>query len=215
MMDIHIVNPNSLGRVTASIRAAVEPVLAGLPAQRVYATLEDAPPGITSQASADIAATLVARYVTKHKDLAGAFILACFSDPGVFAARELTQLPVFGIGHQGLLAAMEEGKRVGVIAITESSIARHWRYWRGLELAQHVVQERALELPVEHSGDLDIALERMISVGRQLMSSDGADVLLLGCAGMAALRPMLEERLQIPVIDPCQAAARAVFQSCV
>ena len=45
----------------------------------------------------------------------------------------------------------------------------------------------------------------MVEVGEQL-KADGADVVVLGCAGMARYRDRLEERLAVPVVDPSQAA---------
>ena len=47
---------------------------------------------------------------------------------------------------------------------------------------------------------------RMTAVGQQLIQEDGADVLIMGCAGMARYRHRLEETLGVPVIDPSQAA---------
>ncbi len=55
-------------------------------------------------------------------------------------------------------------------------------------------------------GQADLVLARLAEVGRQLREEDGADVLLLGCAGMARHRRALQDRLGIPVVDPVQAA---------
>ena len=49
-------------------------------------------------------------------------------------------------------------------------------------------------------------LRRMIEVGRQLKEEDGAEAVVMGCAGMARHRQPLEDALAIPVIDPTQAA---------
>ncbi len=46
----------------------------------------------------------------------------------------------------------------------------------------------------------------MIDVGRTLRDHHGADVLVMGCAGMARYRTDLEEAIQIPVVEPTQAA---------
>ena len=47
---------------------------------------------------------------------------------------------------------------------------------------------------------------RMTAVGRKLIEEDGADTLIMGCAGMARYRHRLEDTLGVPVIDPSQAA---------
>jgi Asp/Glu/hydantoin racemase len=49
-------------------------------------------------------------------------------------------------------------------------------------------------------------LQRMVEVGRQLKEEDGAEAVVMGCAGMARHRRPLEDALGIPVIDPTQAA---------
>ena len=49
-------------------------------------------------------------------------------------------------------------------------------------------------------------LERMVAVGRELKDRDGAQAVIMGCAGMARHRLALEDALGIPVIDPTQAA---------
>jgi Asp/Glu/hydantoin racemase len=46
----------------------------------------------------------------------------------------------------------------------------------------------------------------MIDVGRRLRDQHGADVLVMGCAGMARYRGDLEEAVRIPVVEPTQAA---------
>ena len=48
--------------------------------------------------------------------------------------------------------------------------------------------------------------DRLVEVGRALISEHGADVLILGCAGMARFRSQAARALGVPVIDPSQAA---------
>jgi Asp/Glu/hydantoin racemase len=52
----------------------------------------------------------------------------------------------------------------------------------------------------------DATLARMLEVGRTLVDGHGADVVVMGCAGMARYRDRLEDALRVPVIDPTQAA---------
>jgi Asp/Glu/hydantoin racemase len=66
--------------------------------------------------------------------------------------------------------------------------------------------ERAIELGVTELGDQDRTLARMIEVGRELRDLDGANVIIMGCAGMARYRDPLEAALGVPVVEPTQAA---------
>lgn len=62
---------------------------------------------------------------------------------------------------------------------------------------------------IETQAQVDAAsahVTRLIEVRRQLRNHDGADVLILGCAGMARYRHRVEQVLALPVIDPTQAA---------
>src|SRR3712207_1335626 len=135
-----------------------------------------------------------------------AFVIACYSDPGLHLCREGTSRPVFGIAECGVLTALARGERFGVIAIKQRSIRRHVRYMRQMGLLDRLAGERPLEMSVAETASGEGTLQRMIEVGRELRDGDGADAIVMGCAGMARHRRPLEEALGVPVIDPTQAA---------
>ena len=83
---------------------------------------------------------------------------------------------------------------------------RHIRYIRSLGLEGRLAGDRALELPVVELSNESKTYERMVRVGTELRDLDGADVLVMGCAGMSRYRARLEDQLGIPVVDPSQAA---------
>src|SRR5213078_1926516 len=90
--------------------------------------------------------------------------------------------------------------------IAQTSIRRHTRYLRQMNLADRLARERPLEMSVAETASGDGTLARMVEVGRALIAEDGADVIVMGCAGMARHRRPLEDALGVPVIDPTQAA---------
>jgi allantoin racemase len=120
--------------------------------------------------------------------------------------REGTARPVFGINECGVLAALARGDRFGVIAIKQRSIRRHIRYLRQMGLLDRLAGERPLDMSVAETASGPKTLDKMIEIGRQLKDIDGADVIVMGCAGMARHRKPLEDALGVPVIDPTQAA---------
>ncbi|MBT8410093.1 MAG: Asp/Glu racemase, partial [Alphaproteobacteria bacterium] len=73
-------------------------------------------------------------------------------------------------------------------------------------LAARCAGIRALDLGVADLADSERTTARLLAVASALRDSDGADVLILGCAGMARYRAMLETAAGLPVIDPCRAA---------
>lgn len=203
---IIVINPNSTKAVTDGIDAALEPLrMAGGPVIECV-TLAEGPPGIENQRQADGVIAPLCHYIETRRDDAGAFVIACYSDPGLYAARETTQCPVFGMAECGMLSALTRGERFGVISILQQSIPRHLRYIRAMGLQTRFAGDRAIGLGVVELSDDDKVLQRMTEVGRQLRDEDGADVVIMGCAGMARMRDRLQQNLGIAVIEPVQAA---------
>jgi Asp/Glu/hydantoin racemase len=202
---ILVVNPNSTAAVTAAIDRALEPLrMIGGPAIECL-TLAEGPPGIETQAHVEQVVQPLCRLVRARAD-ASAFVIACFSDPGLHLCREATERPVLGIAECGLLTALTRGERFGILAILRTSLPRHLRYVRQLGLAARFAGDLPLGLGVVELSDEDRTFARMAEVGARLRDEHGADVLVLGCAGMAQYRAPLEQSLGLPVVDPTQAA---------
>jgi allantoin racemase len=202
---ILVINPNSNEAVTEGLRQAVQPLNYAEGPEIACTTLTEGPYGIETQEHADSVTILLRRKVEAAGDV-DAFVIACYSDPGLHVAREGTDKPVFGIAESGILTALTRADRFGVIAIKTRSIPRHIRYLRQMGLMDRFAGERPLEMSVAETATGDKTLDRMIEIGRDLRDHDGAGVIVMGCAGMARHRRPLEQALGIPVIDPTQAA---------
>ena len=202
---ILIINPNSNQAVTDGISEAVEDLrLRGGPRIDCM-TLAEGPFGIESQADSE-SVTLPLRRLIGEQESADAYVIACYSDPGLQLCREATYKPVFGIQESAILWAAARGDRFGVIARAEASICHHLRYIRRLGFDKRLANERAVNLSVAESAEAG-TYSRLADVGGELRDQDRADVIILGCAGMARHRAGLEAELGLPVIEPCQAAA--------
>ncbi len=202
---ILVINPNSNEAVTEGLRQAVLPLSYAEGPEIICETLAEGPFGIETQEHVDGVAIPLRRKVEAANGV-DAFVIACYSDPGLHVAREGTASPVFGIAESGVLTALARADRFGVIAIKSRSIPRHIRYLRQWGLMDRLAGERPLEMSVADTASGDRTLERMIAIGRELKEIDGAGAIVMGCAGMARHRRPLEEELGIPVIDPTQAA---------
>jgi Asp/Glu/hydantoin racemase len=201
---ILVINPNSTEAVTRSIDEAMEPLrILGAPAIDCV-TLSEGPPAVESQLDADSVIVPLCRVIREAE--ASAFVIACFSDPGLFAAREATAKPVLGIAECGILTALTLGHRFGVISILTRSVPRHLRYIAAMGVGQRLAGDLPVGLGVAELADARTALTRMIDVGRRLRDQHGADVLVMGCSGMAPYRAEVEEAVRIPVVEPTQAA---------
>lgn len=201
---IVVINPNSNELVTDGIRDALKEFnLPKSPAIECV-TLKEGPFGIESQLDSDSVIIPLVNLVQSRTD-AGAFVIACYSDPGLHACRSITKKPVFGIQESGVLSALARADRFGVIAISDASIQRHWRVMARMQVLDRLAGELPLNMSVDESARGTKTLEKLVNVGG-LLKKQGADVLVLGCAGMATHRKKVEEALGIPVIDPTQAA---------
>ncbi len=200
-----VINPNSSQKVTDGIDAAVEPLRAfGRPIRCL--TLPEGPPGIESQKQGDLTIPPMLNLAAAQKDAAG-FVIACFGDPGLHALRDQTALPVVGIQEAAVMSALTLGQRFGVIAILPTSIPRHLRAFGAMGVLDRLAGDRALGLGVADLADPDKSLAAMIATGKRLRDADGANVLVMGCAGMAHYRQSLEDETGLPVVEPCQAGA--------
>ncbi len=203
-----VINPNSTQVVTDQIDLALAPFRTSDGPAIVCETLKSGPPGIESQAHVDgISEKLLAYFADNpsRRDL-GALVLACFSDPGFHAMRETLACPVYGSAECAYLTAAATADRFGVISILARAIPRHKRQVRLMGLEHKLAEDLAIEIGVVDLAREDVTFARMREVGMTLKTVHGARVVIMGCAGMARYRARLEDALDLPVIDPTQAA---------
>ncbi|MFL5257203.1 MAG: aspartate/glutamate racemase family protein [Rhodopila sp.] len=203
MARILIINPNSSVPCSAGIDAAVARFrLPGAPAIEV-ATLREGPPVIYTwqhwHAVVGPTCALIER------EAADAYVIACASDPGIEAARTVTAKPVLGIFRSAVATAVARSDRFGVIAMVDSSKARHAAALRAMGLESRLAGEVALNLPMETLLDPTAARSGLIRAAEALRTL-GAETLILGCTGMAHHRAAVQAAAGVPVIEPAQAA---------
>lgn len=205
---IFVINPNSTQAVTDYIDLALEPFrFPGGPVIECD-TLRTGPPGIETQAHVDGISEKLLAYFEQHPERAraDAVVLACFSDPGFHALREVLPVPVYGSAECAYLTAAALADRFGVISILSRSVPRHKRQVRLLGLEHKLAEDLPIEIGVVGLSDEAVTFARMREVGGTLKEKHGARAIVMGCAGMARYRARLEEALDLPVVDPTQAA---------
>ena len=203
---ILVINPNSTEAVTRGLDDAMACLRIEGHVAIDCVTLKEGPPGIQSQQDADSVIVPMSNLLRRVEGDYDAFVIACYSDPGLHALRELTPKPVLGIAECGLMTAMTLGQRIGVIAILQKSIPRHLRHAAALGLRDRLVAELPMDMGVVELSDEKRTFPRLVEVGKALRAQHAVDVVILGCAGMASQRASLQEALGVPVVDPSQAA---------
>jgi allantoin racemase len=138
-----------------------------------------------------------------------AVVIACFSDPGLDAAREATDLPVVGIQDAAMHLAAQIGYRFSVLTTLAHRAPLRERAALLAGLDRRLASCRPLNLPVlETVVNREEVVRKIVTIGRQAVEDDGAEVLVLGCAGLGDLAIRASRELGVPVIDPNAAALK-------
>ncbi len=206
MDRILVINPNSTEAVTQGIDEAMAVLrIPGGPAIDCM-TLKEGPPGIETQQHVDGVIPHLLHLVREREAEYSAFVIACYSDPGLHSVREATTKPVLGISECGILTALTLGQKFGVIAILQKSIPRHLRYMGAMGVMDRLAGELPVGLAVTELSDEEKTFGRMVDVATALRDVHGANVIVMGCAGMARYRKPLQDAVGLPVVEPSQAA---------
>lgn len=207
---ILVVNPNASVSCTQGIAAALAPLAApGLPRFEVT-RLEDGPPAIATWRDWYAVAEPLCRLVERER--AAAYIVACVSDPGVEAVRLATDRPVLGLLRCAVAAALARADRFGIIAFLETSRPRQRRVLQAMGVEARLAGYEPLNLPMEVLTDPVAPRARLQQAARALVAQ-GAEVVVLGCAGMAGHLRAAEDAAGVPVVEPCQAAGTQALLS--
>jgi len=210
MSTILVINPNSNEKVTANLRTSLASFRAK--ANIRCCTLTDGPFGIESDEDIRAVVPQIIDRIAADRE-ADAFVIACYSDPGLVQCREQFDAPVFGMQESAIREAARDDRPFGVLALSDQSIARHLPYVESLGFAEQLVAELPLGISVDQSANDPETLEKIVENGRRLIDDFGAQAIVLGCAGMAALREPAEQALVAPVIEPAQAAVGIAIEA--
>ena len=202
---ISVVNPNTTQSMTALIEAEARRVAA--PDTVVTGrTPAMGPASIESHYDEALAVPGLLQVVREDTE-ADAFVLACFGDPGLDAAREAASRPVIGIAEAAMKTASLLGRSFSVVTTLSRTVGRAWDLARVYGLERQCAGVHACDIPVlELEEDRDRTYAVILSFAKTAMAQDGSDAVVLGCAGMAGLPELLTAELGVPVVDGVAAA---------
>jgi allantoin racemase len=196
-MKALIINPNSDPEMTKAIEISARAFagdafrvdcLPTLGAPRFIDTYEDqakAAPGMIDS-------------LRKYHDSYDAFVVACHCDPNLDLMKEISLKPVVGIGEASMKLASMLGHRFSVISTAEHSIPNKEALIDKYHLRDSLASVRAPDARWKDKP----AEEKFYRTAVAAVESDGAEVIVLGCAGLAGLEKRLEKKLGVPVLDP-------------
>lgn len=205
-MDIALLNANTTEAMTRRMAEAARARLG--PAARVRGlTAPFGAPYISDRAASAVAAHAV---VEMARGLAEAppdvAVIACFGDPGLWAAREVAPCPVVGMAEAAMLTACQLGRRFGIVTGGPAWKPMLEEFAAACGLASRLAGVRALPLTgAQIAADPEAAVADLAAAGAAAVG-DGAEVVILGGAGLVGLRAAVAARLRVPVIDSLDAA---------
>jgi allantoin racemase len=202
-MKILVINPNTTAEMTRQIERAMNAV------KRIDTVLEVMNPPVGPAALASGYDEVIAGYelvkivqAARHQGY-DAIIIACYSDPGIIAAKELCDFPVVGIAEATMHMACMLGRKFTVLTTSKARVPSKEAYVLHNGLDSRLASVRPLGVTVvETSHEVQKTKDAILAVARRAIEEDGAEVIILGCAGMTGYAQELEEKLGVPVLDP-------------
>ena len=207
-MRILVINPNTSEEMTRDIHE--EATRYARPGTEIETVSPDWGPRSIEGHYDDIVAAAATLEVVRERarDFHGV-VIACFGDPGLFAAREVSPVPVVGIAEAAMLTACTVAHRFSVVTVLprvkpwiEDTVRLH-----GLEARCTSVRTTPLTV-LDCERDPAAAEREIVRAGRLAVDEDGAEAICLGCAGMGPVDKTVERQLGIPVLDGVACAVK-------
>jgi allantoin racemase len=205
---ILVVNPNTSEEMTRDIdREARQYARPDTEIETVCPTW--GPRSIEGHYEEELAAVAMLEVIKERATEFDGVVIACYGDPGLAAAREISPVPVVGIAEASMLMACTVAHKFSVVTVLprirpllEDVVRRY-----GLEPRCASVRTTSLAV-LDIEQDPEAARREIAVEGRRAVEEDGAEALCLGCAGMGPLDKAVEAEVGVPVIDGVAAAVK-------
>jgi allantoin racemase len=207
-MKLLLINPNITEAMTASLLA--EARLFASPGTEITAvTAAFGTQYVENRPEAAIAGHAVLDVLAVHMDGHDAAIVAAFGDPGLAAAREFADIPVFGIEESALLVAWTLGRRIAIVCLTPRLRRWYQECAREHGLSGRLVSVRALDVPIpDITRAKDQFRARLLEECGRAIEEDEAEVIIFGGAPIAGLAREVAAEIPVPTLDGVSCAVR-------
>jgi allantoin racemase len=207
-MRILVINPNTTQAMTDEIGHVARAVAA--PDTEIdCVSPANGPRSIEGFTDEVLAAYNVVDLVAQTQGQYDGYVIACFGDPAISAAREIADVPVVGIAEAAMHMAALVAHKWSIVTVLprvkpfmEEVIHRY-----GME--HKCASVRCTPLTVlEIEQDIERTKRMMLEEARDAIDNDGAEAILLGCAGLGPIDKTMQEALGVPVFDGTACAVK-------
>jgi len=137
-----------------------------------------------------------------------AIVVDCFGDPCIEAIREVVNVPVLGPGETSMMIASLLGHRFSVISPTRKTAVQVELHARALGIEHRLASVVGLDIAVlDLERDVEKTVKAVVKASKKAVQ-DGAEVIVLGCTGLAYMADEIRKRLNVPLIEPASLALK-------
>ena len=171
-------------------------------------SLDTGPGSIENRVAEATAVPQVVKRVRElYRDYDG-IIVNCCLDVGVDVIRSIIDTPTIGPCQASLALASVMGKRIGIVTVSKTAIELFEELVIKYRMEKRVVSIRGIDISVP---EIEEDIGRTVELLREEIDGavkDGADVVILGCTGLAGLAREVQKYFSIPILDPAACAAK-------
>lgn len=206
-MRIFVINPNTSESMTDHIRAELEKIKRS-DTELTVVNPEHGPVSIESAYDEALAGPPTLELVQRaNEEGYDAVVLACFSDPALDAAKEISHIPVVGIEEATMHVAAMLGHKFSITTGSRSRVPTREIHTLLRGVDSSYASTLVMGMPVlEMDANPEEAKARILELSRKAVEEDGAEVIILGCAGLAGYAEDVERELGVVVLDPTSVA---------
>lgn len=203
MKRLLIINPNTSIEMTEDIRVTVDKIKD----KDVEVTVTKPDFGARSLESFYdyyLAGFGMFRLMEKVRNDYDGILVACFGDPGLYAMKEIVDYPVVGIAEASMAISLLMGQRFSLLVASTKAVPMMKDMANQYGLTSRLASIESLGINVlDVEENKEKSIRQLAAVGKNAIDK-GAEVLILGCAGMTGMKEGVEEILHVPVIDPVE-----------
>lgn len=209
-MRIKIINPNTTESMTKNIQLAGQKY-ASSDTEVFAVSPSTGPASIETYYDEYLAVPGVMEEILKgdKEEKVDAYIIACFGDPGLYAAREITEKPVVGIAESAITISKLIAPNFSIVSVLDRSRKQSEEMVRmhGAEDRCKSIRSTGLSV-LDFDKDVERGLEALSEASMRAVEEDGAESILLGCAGFVSFVEDLQKKLGVPVLDGVSPAVK-------